>query len=64
MFDESSVYANVGKGHTARLISDLLKDYDRDARPVINVTDIITVTFMISYIQLQELVSISDPFLI
>ncbi|XP_028411395.1 neuronal acetylcholine receptor subunit alpha-7-like [Dendronephthya gigantea] len=55
LFDETLVFANAGKGHQTRLISNLLQDYDRDARPVINVSDLITLTFRLSYIQLQEL---------
>ncbi len=40
-----------------RLINDLLKHYDPNARPVNNASETVTVTFEFSYNQLEDLVS-------
>jgi hypothetical protein len=39
-----------------RLLNDLLKNYDSDARPVKNASEKVTVQFQLGYNQLQELV--------
>ena len=41
-----------------RLINDLLKDYDLDARPVKNRSDPVSVELRISYRELKELVRV------
>ena len=46
------------RGEKARLIGDLLQGYDRDAKPVKNASDAVTVKLTMTYIQLQDLVSI------
>ncbi|CAB3980590.1 neuronal acetylcholine receptor subunit alpha-10-like isoform X2 [Paramuricea clavata] len=51
----SKVRVDAGKGHKARLIRDLLQDYDPDARPVKNASDPLIVKFTLTYNQLQDL---------
>ena len=53
-----SVCVDAGKGDKARLIRDLLQGYDRDAKPVKNASDPVTVKISVTYNQLQDLVSI------
>ena len=53
-----SVCVDAGKGDQARLIRDLSQGYDRDAKPVKNASDAVTVKLTVTYNQLQDLVSI------
>ncbi len=53
-----SVCVDAGKGDQARLIRDLLQGCDRDAKPVKNASDPVTVKLTVTYNQLQDLVSI------
>ncbi len=53
-----SVCVDAYRGEKARLIRDLLQGYDRDAKPVKNASDAVTVNLTMTYIQLQDLVSI------
>ena len=48
---------DAGRGEKARLLRDLLKDYDPDTKPVKNVSNAVNVKFTLAYNQLQDLVS-------
>ena len=51
----SKVCVDAGRGEEARLLRDLLKDYDPDTKPVKNISNAVTVKFTMTYNQLQDL---------
>jgi hypothetical protein len=55
-----SVYVEAGRGENARLLGDLLKDYDPDTKPLKNLSRALTVKITLTYNQLQDLVSTSE----
>ena len=45
------------KSDQVRLMEDLLKDYDANARPVKNSSDVVTVQIGLAYNEIKDLVS-------